>query len=555
MDKPLKTLPVEFEIVIQRWTLWFRLRRALSLALPGMLFGLGTALGFSLAILGQSILVLSTYVVLSAASGLAGMSIFAAIGYLWRTTPDGTTRFFDRYFKLYERTSTALELSRLPDTDTQANELIEKQYQDALINALQVEPEPRFFLKFPRQLVGLLAFMVIAFVIIGFVSRPVFEKAQARQAIQQAIKQEVAALETLKEQVKQMENLTPQQRLDITKELDKAIAELNNSKTLEQAVAAMQEAESNLQSLDSAKIQQQSSDLRQAGQELLNQAEGSQDTPLNDFASELAAGDFAQAAESLNNLDLQSMSDQDRESLASQLEQTANAVAQSNPTLAQQLRSAAESVHQGDPSAAQQALSNAAQTLNATASQAAQATTARQAAVQVDQGSGRLLQAGQSAQNSSTQAGDAQPSGGGQGASQSSGSGSSQDGENSGVGSGSGSGSSPGSEAQGGEAGSNPIDQGNGPGDGGEKPYEEVFSPQRLGGGAGESVTLPPSTTIDQILGLSGSDPGHNSPSTVPYQDISPSLVDAYRKYSSSGEIPTALRDYIKYYYYNLAQP
>jgi hypothetical protein len=60
---------------------------------------------------------------------------------------------------------------------------------------------------------------------------------------------------------------------------------------------------------------------------------------------------------------------------------------------------------------------------------------------------------------------------------------------------------------------------------------------------------------LDQILGLSGSDPGQNSSSTVPYQAISPSLVDAYRKFSSSGEIPTALRDYIKYYYYNLAQP
>ena len=66
------TLPADFGHIVQRWTTWMRLRRALSLALPGLLFGLGTALGFTLAILGQSILVLSTYILLSAASGLAG---------------------------------------------------------------------------------------------------------------------------------------------------------------------------------------------------------------------------------------------------------------------------------------------------------------------------------------------------------------------------------------------------------------------------------------------------------------------------------------------------
>jgi hypothetical protein len=560
MDKHRKDLPLELETIIQRWINWYRLRRALSLALPGLLFGLAAALGFTLANLGQSMLVLSEYIILTVASGLAGMSVFAAIGFLWRSTAENTTRFFDRYFRLFERTSTALELSWSGDPGSSANPLVKKQYQDALQNALQVEPGPQFFIKLPRQQINLLAVLITAIVVVAILSRPFFEQAQTRQAIQEAIKQEVAALETLKEQIKGMENLTPQQRLDITKELDKAIAELQNAKSLEQAVAAMQEAESNLQSLDPARIQQQSSDLRQAGQELLNQAEGSQNTPLNDFANELAAGDLAQAAETLDNLDLQSMSEQDQATLADQLEQTANAVAQSNPELAKQLGSAAKSLQQGDASAAEAALSEASQSLDSTASQAAQAGAARQAAEQIENGSGRLVQAGQSAQTNSSQTGEAKGGGANsssesQGSGQSDGSGSSTTGENSGVGSGSGSGSSPGNDTQGGEAGTDPIDQANGPGDGGESLFEEVFSPQRLGGGAGESVTLPPSTTMDEILGLSGSDPGQTSSSTVPYQSISPSLVDAYRKFSSSGEIPNALRDYIKYYYYNLAQP
>jgi hypothetical protein len=308
--------------------------------------------------------------------------------------------------------------------------------------------------------------------------------------------------------------------------------------------------------LDNAAIQQQTKDLRQAGQQLLNQAEGETNAPLNDFASQLANGDLAKAAQTLDNLDPSSMSTQDQEALANQLDQAASSLSQSNPDLAKQLSSAADSLRQGDPTSAQQALDQAAQELGNTASQAAQASAAQQAAQAISQGSGRLVQAGQAAQNGNGQgAGQGENNGAGQGSGQGTGNGSSTDGENSGTGSGAGKGSSSGSDAQGSETGSNPIDQGNGPGDGGESPYEEVFGPERLGGSGGESVTLPPSTSMDQIQGLSGANPGEQGPSKVPYQYISPSLVDAYRKYSSSGEIPNALRDFIKNYYYNLTQP
>lgn len=551
-------LPVELSNIIQQWVMWYRLRRALHLAFSGLLFGLGIALGFSFAILGQSILVLTSYITLALASGLAGMGLFALVGYLWKTTLQQTTRFFDRHFHLFERTSTALELASPGDHSAHSTGLVEKQYQDALEVARQVEPGQEFFLQINRVQVGLLAALVVSLLVVGLVSRPLFAQAQARQAIQQAIEQEVEALEELKKQVQELESLTPQQRQEITKELDKAINDLQKAKTLEQAVAAMQEAESSLQELDPAAIQQQANDLQRAGQELLNEAEGQSDAPLNDFASQLSDGDLAQAAETLKDLDVSSLDTEGQEALADQLDQAASSLSQSNPELAQQLSSAAESLRQGDTEAAEQALNQAAQTLSETASEAAQASTAREVAAQVGQGSGRLVQAGQNAGGSGTQGsgqGEGENSGIEQGQGQGSGEGSSTGGDNSGTGSGAGKGSGTGSESLGGEAGSDPIDQGNGPGDGGETGYEEVFDPQRLGGSGGESVTLPPSTSMDEILGQAGTNPGEQGPSKVPYQAISPSLVDAYRKYSSSGEIPAAMRDFIKNYYYNLTQP
>src|SRR5512143_836277 len=124
MEKNSLDLPVELEGIIQRWITWRRLRRALSWALSGTLFGLATALGFSLAILGQSILVLSSFILLAAACGLVGMGAFALAGYLWRITPQETTRFFDRQFQLFERTSTALELSVSGDHPSHSHMLV-----------------------------------------------------------------------------------------------------------------------------------------------------------------------------------------------------------------------------------------------------------------------------------------------------------------------------------------------------------------------------------------------------------------------------------------------
>ena len=109
------------------------------------------------------------------------------------------------------------------------------------------------------------------------------------------------------------------------------------------------------------------------------------------------------------------------------------------------------------------------------------------------------------------------------------------------------------SDTKGSEAGGKPIDQNNGPGDGGEAPYEPIYAPQRLGGSEGDTVTLPGSgDPTGEVTGQSGTTPGSDTPSQVPYSQVFAQYANAYRQAIDSGQVPPHMRDLIRQYFSSL---
>jgi hypothetical protein len=119
--------------------------------------------------------------------------------------------------------------------------------------------------------------------------------------------------------------------------------------------------------------------------------------------------------------------------------------------------------------------------------------------------------------------------------------------------SGAGTGEQPAGAAPGGEASPDPIGQDNRPGDGGERVYEQIYAPQRLGEEGGETVTLPGSGQPgDQVIGEGEVAPGMENPSSVPYVEVYPAYLQAYRQAVESGRVPLHLRSIVREYFSSL---
>jgi hypothetical protein len=467
-------------------------------------------------------------------------------------------------FGLRERTSTALELAHAPRFPRHAPELVQQQLEDALAAARQVKPRTRLPLRF-RRVEILAAFLLVAGVtLIWAWGGPYFQAAFQQRAVQGAIRQQAAQIEALRSQIEADPALSPEQREALTRPLQEALEKLRSAESMEQAVSALHGAEEQLRELSSTGALEQARGLQKAGNGLSRQ-EGS---PLQSFGESLAGGDFLEAAQEIQSLDPAGMSAEEAAALADQLEEIAGALEATDVELAQQLRAAAAAIREGDAAAAQQALQRASRALAEAGQQIHQAQVAGQAAAQAAQGQQRVIQAGRSAQGGQAgnqpgsqagqqpgnqpggqaSAGQGQGQGAGQGSSQGSGS---QPGGNSGGGAGRGEGG--GDSGPGPEAGDDPIQQDNGPGDGGERAYEPIYAPQHLGGSGGAEVAVPGSGQPgDQVLGQGNTAPGSPGDSSVPYVEVLPFYEEAYRQAIESGNVPVFLRDIVRAYFSSL---
>jgi hypothetical protein len=287
--------------------------------------------------------------------------------------------------------------------------------------------------------------------------------------------------------------------------------------------------------------------MSQALKEAGNQLAGQEGNPLQDVGKDLAKGDFVSAATKLQNTDLSQLSQAEQQQFADQLEATANSLQSTNPQLANQLQQAANALRKGDTASAQQALNAAAKSLARAGQQITFSQTASQTAGQLQQGAGQVLAAG-GGQQQANQAGQSQQSGQGQGAQ-----GTNQGGQNNGSGgAGSGHGTGTGDAPQGNEAGSDPIQQNNGPGDGGESTYEQIYAPTLLGGDGGPQVDLPGTNNEGEVIGEGPVTPGDPGTSLVPYSEVYSQYEQVKNQAIENGEIPAQFTQIIKNYFDSL---
>ncbi len=545
-----------FEHLFRQWSAWFRLRRTAAWLLRGFIFGLAMSLGFSLVSLAQSRLLLNEYLALIFRFTIFSTCMGAIAGLVWPVSKEFLALFFDHHFNLKERSQTALELLDLKSGIPPLNgEVIENQLKDTLTTGALIQPKASFFWQVTRLQVIVIVILTAGLGLIGIFGEPLFQRSFAQRQLRQALAQEAARLEALAEKIRDAEGLSPEQAEEIAKTLEEAAKKINQAQTTEQAVAVLSSTEEKLKALENEQAIQQAESLQNAGKRLLEDNSAGIAESMQSFAQNLAEGDLLAAAQDLASQDLSQLSPEELKLLAEQLEQTAQMLEETNPGLASQLAEAAQALQNGDLQAAQEALQEAAQTLAETGQQVAQSQAASQAAAQASQGQERLIQAGsspgqQQAQgNQGTQPGQNQ---GQIGEGQGSGSASGESSQGTG-GAGAGAGESAGQEGQGPEAGADPIGQSNQAGDGGLRTYEEIYSPQRLGGSGSEEVQLPGSDQPgDQVIGQGDTTPGDPNASRVPYIDVLPDYVEAYRRAIENGQVPIPLRLLVRDYFSSL---
>jgi hypothetical protein len=505
--------------------------------LRGWIVGLVFSLALGSLGLYQARLLRNEFLTIVLSLSLLTPLLFGLTAYLWRIQPLKAARRFDLLFHLEERVSTALELNRYPEPVPP--EIIRLQLVDAVTASRSVNPSRALPLGLKLR-EGLFALLFVA--LIGLVwlrGETWFTAAQHARAVQHAVEQQAAQIEELIKKIEANENLTEGQKQALTEPLKEAQQALQNNPSLESSVSVLTSTGEKLQALSDPQSQAISEALQETGNQLSKQ-DGS---PLQSVGQELAQGNVVNAANELANLNVSELNSSEQGQLADQLDTLAESLQSTKPQLASQLSQAAEALRNGDTAAAQQALNNAAQSLAQAGQQIASSQTASQAASQMQQGAGQVLAAG-GGQQQANQPGQGQ--GPGQGSNQSS-----QTAGNGGAGSGSGSDS--GTNSTGSEAGSDPIAQNNGPGDGGVSSYEQIYAPQLLGGEGGPQVNLPSSgQNGGDVIGQGPTTPGEPGTSTVPYNEVYAQYEQINNQAMENSDIPPSFIQIIKNYFDSL---
>lgn len=526
---------------VNGWMRWLRLQRALKWSLRGLVGGLALALVVGVVEIFQAQLLEMEFFVVIAVLLVATPLVAGTVAYLWPIQPLKAARYFDRVFHLNERVSTALELHQAQHPD-QPEAFVQKQLADAVRAAHAVRPGKALPWRMPVR-EGLLALIFV--VLLGltwFHGDAIFQKAQENRAVQAEAIAQAKKVEQILSNIQKNDALSDAQKQELSAPLQQALNELKNNPSKEGAVSALTSASDKLQALNSPEAQKMSQALKDAG----SQAAAQKGSPLQSAGEKLAQGDTVGAANDLANTDVSKLSASQSQQLAGQLDAMSKSLAASNPQLAQNLKDAAQALKDGDNAKAQQALDKAAQSMAQAGQQTAQSQVAGQTAQQLQQGAGQMMVAGgggqQAAQGQNAQSGNPQQNGqNGQG----------QSGQMPGTGAGDTQGQSQNPSNGGSGTGASSIP--NGPGNGGESAYEQIYAPSLLGGKNGTTVDLPQTGGQGgDVVGTGPANPGDPGTSQVPYQQVYQQYDQSYHQAIENGQIPFEFLQAIRTYFDSL---
>jgi hypothetical protein len=518
--------------ILTHWTRRLRIQRAFKWFLRGLILGL--ALAFIAGVYGllQLILLRNEFLAVTFTLTLVTPIVTSLIAYLWPVQPMEAARHFDRVFHLDERISTAFELHQTHSN----NPLTTRQLEDAVTIAEKIKPSRDIPLQWKKREFTYAIFISLLIGLVWFRGEQWFESARQARAVEQAIVEETAQIEETIQQIQANDALTEQQKQELTQLLEQTQQSLEENPSLEGSVSTLTTTSEQLQAMSSPQTEQMSQALQQTGSALAEQ-DGS---PLERVGEALSQGNTVAAASELANINVNDLNASQANQLANQLDAMADSLQSSNPQLAQELQAAADALRRGDMTAAQQALQDASQSMAQAGQQIAMAQTAGQTAQQLNEGAGQILAAGGSGQSQQAQSGQAQGQQAG-----------SQSGQNpGGTGASSGTGDAQGSTGP--QAGTDPIGQNNGPGDGGQESYEQIYAPSLLGGDGNTTVNLPGSGQDGDVIGQGPTDPSQPGQSLVPYTEVYAQYEEFNRQAIESGDIPIDFMTIIRNYFDSL---
>ncbi len=525
-----------------------RLHATLIWAIRGLVLGLTVACGLAIVARLTPLLAQTTVRNLALAIIGAGLSMGLAYGWLRRISPQLLRRQLDRRLGLAERLTTAFELETALPSD-----LVASQRADTLDALAAVDVQQKLPLRIGRLHPTVLVMTSILLAALLYAPSIQFETVAQNQQVSAEIDEQITELTEIADQIQDIPDLTEEEIAELTEPLEAAIEQLQAQElSPEQAAAVIDQAAQQLQresGVDS--IQQETQALENVGAQL------SETPTLEQAADALQSGDLETAASELANADLDTLDAAELDQLADALD--AASLNSATGELAESLSAAAEAARSGDAQAAEAALADAADSVAETAESAQQAEAVAEAAAEAQQSAQSAAQAGQPSQQGAGQQAQSNNGQSGNGAgnatdggqSGSSGQSNAQGQNGGGVGTGSGSGSSDGSDQSGSEAGDQSINQGTA-GANGERAYEQIFAPQRIGGGEGIEVEVESDVETTQgndILAETRSLPDSDETSLVPYNEVFGDYSQAAGQAIENGDVPVGLRGVVRDYF------
>lgn len=468
----------------------------------------------------------------------------AVLGYafLRRQPLDLVARRVDAEVRLKERLATALELDErriggpgAPDQPPAGlpryqPALVALQQRDALAAARTVDPHRHLPLRIARRPLLLAAALLLAAGLLAFLPNPMDETLARRAAVREELERQAEDVEALQEEIAGQEDLSPEDREELLKQLEELVKELRANR------GDPGEALADLSKVEEA--------LRQR----LDPDAGARAAALEQMASNLALlsdderpQDAAEMAERLQELAAQlgEMEEGEREALARASERMASQVAPTDASLAQALASLASAARQGDDAAAAQAAEAAARALSQAANDLATQEAVNRALSQLQRSSRHVAQSGQQGQASAPGQGIGQGPGSGQGQGQ----------------------------GRGGQGGTSartlPPGQWAGRIREPDRPnrpeavreLDQVYAPWLRPGGEGEEAFIPGREGAGgEMIVRTERDPlpGMESETLVPYSDVYATYRAAAAQAMERETIPTGLKDYVREYFSRL---